>query len=148
MIIRLSVRTRVDLESLEAGLSLLLIRITANVRILAPTGWSRAWVDILDTGNPISLVPRRAWSGATVEPVRTISQPIHGLGSTGDSAIRGRLGRLTLSIEDGEASSLPIEIVAYLLDDDRAPLLLGCEGILTRAVLTTNLAAGQASLTF
>jgi hypothetical protein len=34
MVIRLSVRTRVDLEALEAGLSLLLIRITANVRIL------------------------------------------------------------------------------------------------------------------
>ena len=49
MVIRLSVRTRVDLEALEAGLSLLLIRITANVRILTSSGWSHSRVGILDT---------------------------------------------------------------------------------------------------
>ncbi len=148
MVIRLSVRTRVDLEALEAGLSLLLIRITANVRFLTPSGWSHPRVGILDTGNPITLIPHRAWSGVSVDFVRRVSQPIYGLGSTEANAIRGRLGRVTLSLEDEEASSPPIESIAYLLDDDRAPLLLGCEGVLTRAILATNLAAGQASLEF
>ena len=82
MVIRLSVRTRVDLEALEAGLSLLLIRITANVRILTSSGWSHSRVGILDTGNPVTLIRRRVWSGASVDFVRQISQPIHGLGST------------------------------------------------------------------
>jgi hypothetical protein len=144
MIIRLSIRTRVDLEALEAGLSLLLIRITANVRILTPSGWSQPRVGILDTGNPVTLIPRRVWSGASVDFVRQF----HGLGSTEANAIRGRLGRVILSLEDEEASSPPIETLSYLLDDDRAPLLLGCESILTRATLTMNLAAGQAALTF
>jgi len=146
MVIRLSVRTRVDLEALEAGLSLLLIRITANVRILTPSGWSHSRVGILDAGNPVTLIPRRVWSGASVDFLRQISQPIHGLGSTEPDAIRGRLGRVILTLEDEEASSPPIETVAYLLDDDRAPLLLGCEGVFTRATLTTNLAAAQACL--
>ncbi len=148
MIIRLSVRTRIDLEAIEAGLTLLLARITANVRILTPSGWSRSRVGILDTGNPVTLIPHRVWSGASVDFVRQISQPIHGLGSTEANAIRGRLARVTLSLEDEEVSSPPIETVAYLLDDDRAPLLLGCEGILTCATLTTNLRAGQAFLEF
>ncbi len=148
MIIRLSVRTRIDLEALEAGLSLLLIRITANVRIFTPLGWSHSLVGILDTGNPVTLIPRRIWSKASVDFVGQISQPIQGLGSTVANAIRGRLGRVTLSLEDMEGSSPPIETVAYLLDDDRAPLLLGCEGILTRGTLITNLKDGQASLEF
>ena len=148
MIIRLSVRTRIDLEALEAGLSLRLIRITANVRILTPPGWSHSRVGILDTGNPVTLIPRRIWSGASVDFVGKISQPIQGLGSTEANAIRGRLGRVTMSLEDMDGSSPPIETVAYLLDDDRAPLLLGCEGILTRGTLITNLKDGQASLEF
>jgi hypothetical protein len=148
MVIRLSVRTRVDLETIEAGVSLLLIRITANVRIPTPSGWSHPRVGILDTGNPVTLIPRRAWAGASVDFLRASSQPIYGLGSTEANAIRGRLGRVTMSLEDEQASSPPIEIIACLLDDDRAPLLLGCEGILTRATLATNLGAGQASLTF
>ncbi len=148
MVIRLSVRTRIDLQALEAGLTLHLIRITANVRILTPAGWSPARVGILDTGNPVTLIPRRIWSGTSVDFLKAIPQPIHGLGSTDDSAIRGRLGRVTLSIEDEEGSSPPIETVAYLLEDDRAPLLLGCEGILTRTTLNAKLRAGQAFLEF
>jgi hypothetical protein len=75
-------------------------------------------------------------------------RPLQGLGSTAQTAIRARLGRLTLTIEDGQTSSPPLQTVAYLLDDNRAPLLLGCEGILTRASLHANLNAGQASLEF
>jgi len=148
MVIRLLVRTHLDLDALEAGVALLLIRITAAVSILTPSGWSLPREAIIDTGNPVTLVPHRAWSGASVEFLTPTYRVIQGLGSTAQTAIRGRLGRLTLSIEDGQTSSPPIETVAYLLDDDRAPLLLGCEGILTRAILTTNLAAGQASLEF
>lgn len=148
MLIRLSVRTRLNLDALEAGVALRLIRITAAVSILTPSGWSLPREGIIDTGNPVTLVPHRAWSGASVEFLTPTYRPLQGLGSTPQTAIRGRLGRLTLSIEDGQSSSPPLQTVAYLLDDDRAPLLLGCEGILTRAILTTNLAAGQASLEF
>lgn len=148
MVIRLLVRAHLDLEALEAGVALHLIRITAAVSILTPSGWSLPREGIIDTGNPVTLVPHRAWSGASVEFLTPTYRPLQGLGSTAQTAIRGRLGRLTLSIEDGQTSSPPLQTVAYLLDDDRAPLLLGCEGILTRAILTTNLAAGQVSLEF
>lgn len=148
MVIRLSIRSRVDLDALEAGVALHLIRITAAVCILTPAGWSPAREGILDTGNPVSLIPYGMWSGTAVSFLSARSRPIHGLGSTEQSAVRGLLGRLTLSIVDAETFSPPIETIAYLLDDDRAPLLLGCEGILTRATLTANLAASQASLTF
>lgn len=148
MVIRLLVRAHLDLEALEAGVALRLIRITAAVSILTPSGWSPPREGIIDTGNPITLVPQRAWSGASVQFLTPSYRPLQGLGSTTHTAIRGRLGRLTFSIEDGQSSSLPLQPVAYLLDDDRAPLLLGCEGILTRGILTTNLASGQAALEF
>jgi len=148
MVIRLSVRTLVDLDALEVGAALHLIRITAAVSILTPAGWSPAREGILDTGNPVSLIPQSAWAGATVEFLGARSRAIHGLGSTEQTAIRGRLGRLVLSIGDEQALSPAIETIAYLLDDDRAPLLLGCEGILTRATLNANLGARQAFLEF
>jgi len=148
MVIQLLVRSLVDLDALEAGVALHLIRITAAVSILTPAGWSPAREGILDSGNPVRLIPQSVWAGATVAFLSARSRAIHGLGSTEESAIRGRLGRVTVTLEDRQASSPPIEIIGYLLDDDRAPLVLGCEGILTRAILTTNLAAGQASLEF
>jgi hypothetical protein len=96
----------------------------------------------------VSLIPRHAWSEASVEFLSQASLPIYGIGATFESAIRGRVGRLTLTIEDRERSSPIIETMAYLGDDDRAPLLLGCGGVLTRAILRTNLAAMEASLEF
>lgn len=148
MLIRLLVRTRLDLDAIEAGVALRLFRITAAVSILTPSGWSLPREGIIDTGNPVTLVPHRAWSGASVEFLTPPYRPLQGLGSTAQTAIRGRLGRLTPSIEDGQTSSPPLQAVAYLLDDNRAPLLLGCEGILTRGTLITNLKDGQASLEF
>ena len=148
MVVRLAVRKLVDLDALQAGITLPLIRIVATVRLITPAGPSGPREGIVDTGNPVSLIPRRAWSEASVEFLTHASLPIYGLGATSESAIRGRLGRLALTIEDRERSSPRIETVAYLLDDDRAPLLLGCEGILTRAILRTNLAALEASLEF
>ena len=148
MLIRLLVRTRLDLDTLEAGVALRLFRITAAVSILTPSGWSLAREGIIDTGNPVTLVAHRAWTGASVEFLTPTYRPLQGLGSTAQTAICGRLGRITLTIEDGQTSSPPLQTVAYLLDDNRAPLLLGCEGILTRAILHANVNAGHASLEF
>lgn len=146
--IRLAVWSQLDLEAFEVGTNRPLYRITANVRILTPAGWSSPREGIVDTGNPLTVIPRRVWAGSSVDFLTRTSRAIHGIGSTEASAVRGRLGRVVLSVEDEEASSSHLRVVAYLLDDDRAPLLLGCEGILTRAILRVELAARQASLEF
>ncbi len=148
MVVRLSVSRRIDLRAFEAGINLLLYRIVAKKRILTPAGWSSFEDGIIDTGNPVMVIPHSVWSGASAEFLAPASRPIHGLGSTDATAIRGRLARVFLTLEDDQASSPPIETMAYLVDDDRAPLLLGCEGVLTRATLRTNLAALEASLEF
>ncbi len=148
MVIRLSVRRRLDLEALEGGITLQLFRIMASARLATPTGWSRVQHGVVDTGNPITLIPHRVWSGATVQFLTGSARSIHGLGSTPASALRGRLARVIVSLEDAEGASPPVDVAAYLLEDDRAPLLLGCQGILTRGVLRTDLAALEASLEF
>jgi hypothetical protein len=148
VVIRLSVRRKVDLKAFESGITLLLYRIMADVRILTPTGWSAPVGGLIDTGNPVTILPRSVWIEASAQLLTRTSRSIHGLGSTDASAIQGRLGRVFLSFEHGEASSPPLETMAYLVDDDRSPLLLGCEGVLTRAILRANLAALEASLEF
>jgi len=148
VVIRLSVRKWIDLAAFETGINVPLYRIMADVRILTLDGWSPTEDGIIDTGNPVPMIPRSIWSVASVEFLTRDSRSIQGLGSTEATALRGRPGRVFLRLEDREAASPPIETIAYLLDDDRAPLLLGCEGILTRAILRTNLAALEASLEF
>lgn len=148
MVIQLSVRTSIDLEALEAGVAVHLIRVTASIRLMTSTGWSHPCQAILDTGNPVSLVPQNRWQVASVSFLTSMSFPVYGLGATAETAIRGRLGRVMVCMDDARASTPLLETVAYLLDDDRAPLVLGCGGILTRAVLRAGLGARQASLEF
>ncbi len=148
MVIRLSVKRWIDLLAFEAGVNVPLYWILADVRILTPGGWSPIEDGVIDTGNPVAVIARNVWTGASVEFLTQASRSIHGLGSTESTALRGRLGRVFLRLEDQESTSPPVEMTAYLLDDDRAPLLLGCEGILTHAILRTDLSASEASLEF
>ena len=148
MVIRLSVRRWLDLDAFADGITLPLLRIMTTVRILTTAGWSHPRHGIIDTGNPVTLIPRRVWSNGSIDLLTATSRPVYGLGATEASALRGRLGRVLLSLEDDEGLSPTLPVTAYLLDDNRAPLLLGCEGVLTRAILRTNLAALEASLEF
>lgn len=60
------------------------------------------------------------------------------MGTEDDSAIRGNLGQVEIVFVDEQKSSSPIRIKAYLIEDDRAPLLIGFEDVLTLIKLVSD----------
>jgi len=63
---------------------------------------------------------------------------LYGLGADDKSAIKGNIGEVVIIFLDEEKSSDPIKLKAYLIEDDRAPFLIGFEDILTKIKLVSD----------
>ena len=59
--IKLEFQTKIDLELLSQGVNLQLIRLLGNVHLKCPKKWSIEEKVIIDTGNPISIIPHSVW---------------------------------------------------------------------------------------
>ena len=57
--IDLEFETKLDLELLSAGISTRLIRLVASLRLKTSRGWTNPYKAIIDTGSPITLIPKR-----------------------------------------------------------------------------------------
>ncbi|MCK4417136.1 MAG: hypothetical protein KAV99_03110 [Candidatus Latescibacteria bacterium] len=62
-------RTKIDLDILSQGASVRLIRLLATIQLKTATGWTKKYQAIIDTGNPISVIPFSIWSQAEVSPL-------------------------------------------------------------------------------
>ena len=56
-VIKLEFETQIDLDFIEQGTAVHLIRLTASVQLQATEGWTKKYKAIVDTGNPISIIP-------------------------------------------------------------------------------------------
>ncbi len=146
MRIGLRFQTRIDPEATLAGLPLRLIRLMAQVRLAIREGWSRSRRAIVDTGNPVSIIPLSAWRELARPPAPGMRRHLRGIGTSDETAVSGTLSRVRILLHDEQNASEPIEMRAFLLDNDTAPLLIGFEDILTRAVLHCDYASGLAYL--
>ena len=59
--IELEFETHIDLELLERGIVVRLIRLRASVQLQTAEGWTAKYKALVDTGNPISIVPKSVW---------------------------------------------------------------------------------------
>jgi hypothetical protein len=59
--IDLEFETKLDLELLAAGISTRLIRLVASLRLKTSRGWTNPYKAIIDTGSPITLIPKHIW---------------------------------------------------------------------------------------
>jgi len=57
--IALTFQTNYDLALLSAGLKLRLVRLFVNVRFKTAGGWTAPYEAIVDTGNPITIIPQK-----------------------------------------------------------------------------------------
>lgn len=146
MRIALRFQTKIDTETTLAGLPLRLIRLLVQVRLATPEGWSRSRRAIVDTGNPVSILPRSVWRDIALPPALGLRRRLRGIGASDQTAISGTLSRIRLLLHDDRNASEPVEMRAFLLDNDAAPFLIGFEDILTRAILHCEYAAGLAYL--
>ena len=140
--------TRVDLDYLQRGIIVRYVRLLADVSFeIRGGGWTKPTKAIIDTGGPISFLPRSVW-----EQVR------HGFYSdretevpVGGRAAMGRFGQITLRFHDAQEPtriSPTLTIKADLLSDDSHPIVLGFEDFLTDVDLHSSYPRQEAYLTF
>ena len=123
------------------------IRILADVSFETADGWTEPMKAIIDTGGPISIIPRSVW-----EQVR------HGFYSNRETDVRvggraavGKVGQVTLRFHDAQEQdriSPSLTLKAYLLSDDSYPIVLGFEDFLTDVELHSNFPQQQVYLVF
>ena len=62
-------RTEIDLDLLSQGVPVRLIRLLATIQLKTAGGWTKEYRAIVDTGNPISVIPFSIWNQARIRPL-------------------------------------------------------------------------------
>ena len=136
-------RKKIDLEQFQRGLVIRLVRLIRIVSFRTTDGWSAKYDAIIDTGCPITVIPRSRWE--KIEHRMILPQTSLGVGG---GTIIGQLGEVTLRFHYNNDVSLLLTIKAHLLDEDDRPLILGFEDILTDTRLVSDFATDTAYLEF
>ena len=126
--IELEFETHIDLDFVEQGIAEHLIRLTASLQLQTREGWTRKYKALVDTGNPISVIPNSVWSKGKINWILSHRSDLLGIGG---GKVSGKLGEVTLILVDKKTASPPIKAKALLLDDDSVPFLSGFEDIMT-----------------
>ena len=126
--IELEFETHIDLDFVEQGIAVHLIRLTASLQLQTREGWTRKYKALVDTGNPISVIPNSVWSKGKINWILSHRSDLLGIGG---GKVSGKLGEVTLVLVDKKTASPPIKAKALLLDDDSVPFLIGFEDIIT-----------------
>ena len=126
--IELEFETHIDLDFVEQAIAVHLIRLTASLQLQTTEGWTRKYKALVDTGNPISVIPNSVWSKGKISWILPHKSDLRGIGG---GKVSGKLGEITLILVDKKTTSPPIKAKALLLDDDSVPFLIGFEDILT-----------------
>jgi hypothetical protein len=136
-VIELEFETQIDLDFIEQGIAVHLIRLTTSVQLQTTKGWTKKYKAIVDTGNPISIIPNSIWKKAKISRVLSNKSDVHGIGG---GKVSGKLGEVTLLLVDKNTISPLIKARALLLDDDSVPFLIGFEDIMTDIKLVCDYA--------
>jgi len=125
--IELEFETHIDLDFVEQGIAVHLIRLTAPLQLQTREGWTRKYKALVDTGNPISVIPNSVWSKGKINWILSHRSDL----GIGGGKVSGKLGEVTLVLVNKKTASPPIKAKALLLDDDSVPFLIGFEDIMT-----------------
>jgi hypothetical protein len=106
-------------------------------------GWSYIFYPIIDTGSPVTLLPKRVWQEISVFEVLSELVPLQGIG---EGAIMARLAKIELALLGTRKEIVELTIKAYLAENDSVPLLFGIEDIITDARLVCDYPKSKAFL--
>ena len=120
--------TRLDSDLLSVGISIRLIRLIASLRLKTAEAWTDPYKAIIDTGSPITLIPKHVWEKVSVKWIIPGSIQLTGLGSGG---VSGKLAEVVMVFLDKKGTSPSISLKAFLVDSDTIPLIIGFEDVLT-----------------
>ena len=139
--VELEFETHIDLDFFERGIAVHLIRLIASVQLQAKEGWTRKYKALVDTGNPISIIPNSVWRKAKIGRLLSDKSDVHGIGG---GRVSGKLGEIILIFVDRNGIFPVIRAKALLLDDDSVPFLIGFEDIMSEIRLVCDYAGKTA----
>ena len=140
--IPLRFESQYDLELFSAGVKFNLIRLIGEVDIKTPTGWSAKYQAIIDTGSPANLILQSIWSQINHQII--LAKKVF-LGGIGAGEVVGYVGEVTARMSHRKKCSRPLQLKAFLLESDEAPLVMGFEDFLSAGILLSNYARNTAS---
>ncbi|MCH8290648.1 hypothetical protein IH992_06075 [Candidatus Poribacteria bacterium] len=113
--VRLAYDTKVDLNYFQRGIVVRYIRILARVAFqITSGGWTKPTEAIIDTGGPISIIPRSVWEQIRYGFYSDTETEV----LVGGRASTGRFGQVTLCFHDAqerERISPPLAIKIFAL---------------------------------
>jgi hypothetical protein len=139
--ISLTFQTNYDLSLLSAGLKVRLVRLLGNVSFKTASGWTEPYEAIVDTGNPITVIPHKVHQQIFSQSLYPKKIDLLGIGQ---GSVRGQLATVIISFHDQHTTSSSLQTKAYLLDDNSTPLIIGYEDGLTELKLVSNYPQQQA----
>lgn len=128
-------RTSIDKAHHEHNLRVRIIRLVARLCFRKPDGWSQPLNAIVDTGNPVTLLPRSVWQ--EIFNAEILSEPIV-LSGVGKGALKARLAKIEVAFISTRKEIVTTRIKAYFAEEDTVPLLVGVEDLLTSSRLVCD----------
>lgn len=119
-------------------------RLATRISFRGESGWTDFQIAIVDTGAPISLLPRSIWQSIDRRVLATVR--VGGLADKPENRIGADLAMIRCVLSDGQSTIGPYEMTALLAHTDTAPALLGLSGVLESTDLFISLRRDDAYL--
>lgn len=131
--IRLHYSKALDLELIEKNIEIWLRRITVQIAFKKSSGWTQPYEAIIDTGAPVSIIPPAIWQETEIEILGDYK--IQGIVPKKDAHLSVKVANIFCVLMDEKNATDTIKIKAYLSLEERAPLVLGFENIISKSRL-------------
>lgn len=135
--IELDFTKTLDIDLLEKGIKIWLVRIVAQVCFKAKNNnWTRPYEAIIDTGAPVSLIPLTIWQ--EIDARVFSNYRISGIVPNKECSLPVKVGKAACTIIDKKSSTGVLNINAYLTLTDKVPLIIGFDNLLTDLKLVSD----------
>jgi len=143
--ISLRFKTKYDGELLKHGLQVRVIRLMASVCFNTPMGWTASFKAIVDTGNPVTILPEIVHRHIHRRILHPDPVSLFGVGR---GEVLAHLAEIEMAFVGKRQLSPPLRIKAYLLTDNSLPVLIGYEDVLTDVTLVSAYPRRKAYIEF
>jgi len=135
-----------DFDLVKENIFLRGLRLFSVIQFQTSTGWSEPLPAIIDTGAPVSVIPRKIWETSIFDELTSYS--ISGLVPNPECSLPVTIGEVTYRLLDEKNSTPAISFKAYLAHTDKVPVILGFADMLENFYLSVDFQNDRASLLF
>jgi hypothetical protein len=130
MEVSLNFSLKYDIDLLEKGIILPIIRLIGVIEFKSHSGWSNPYDAIIDTGSPLSVFPASIQEKCDTHFIHQTR--ISGIVPHESCSLSAKLVKLTFRLRDKDNITKPIESKAYIAATDKIPLILGFTDVLEK----------------